>query len=142
MSSLDSADGDTAADAAAAALRRLPAVAGTQRAGRRIRRRAGRGGGVRRCTASRIGIPASRRALLVDASTLLSGGLLAALISGLPAIVLGQPFMTAWWGSIGVGRFQIAVGTPLLFDIGVFLAVIGVVLTIVVTLADSVLAEN
>jgi multicomponent Na+:H+ antiporter subunit B len=34
------------------------------------------------------------------------------------------------------------IGTPLVFDIGVFLTVIGVVLTIVFTLADTVLTES
>jgi hypothetical protein len=34
------------------------------------------------------------------------------------------------------------VGTPLVFDIGVFLAVVGVVLTIVFTLADVSLSED
>jgi len=36
----------------------------------------------------------------------------------------------------------IAVGTPLVFDVGVFLAVVGVVLTIVFTLAEAVLPEG
>ena len=39
--------------------------------------------------------PASRRALLVDPSTLLSAGLLVALASALPASCVGRPFMTA-----------------------------------------------
>jgi hypothetical protein len=33
-------------------------------------------------------------------------------------------------------------GTPLVFDVGVFLAVVGVVLTIVFTLADVTLSEE
>jgi multicomponent Na+:H+ antiporter subunit B len=82
------------------------------------------------------GIPAGRRALLVDSSTLLSVGLLVALTSGVPAVLHGRPFMTASWTKVGVEPAVIDVGTPLLFDIGVFLAVIGVVLTIVFTLAE------
>ena len=36
--------------------------------------------------------------------------------------------MTAVWTTVGAGPAVIDVGTPLLFDVGVFLAVIGVVL--------------
>jgi multicomponent Na+:H+ antiporter subunit B len=88
------------------------------------------------------GIAASRRALLASPSLLLPIGLLIALISGLPGIMLGRPFMTGVWTTVGAGPARIAVGTPLLFDIGVFLAVIGVVLTIVFTLADVTVGER
>ena len=84
----------------------------------------------------------ARRALLVTPSTLLGTGLLVAVVSGLPALVVGQPFMTARWTTIAAGSTRLTVGTPLVFDVGVFLAVIGVVLTVVFTLADVVLTEE
>lgn len=84
----------------------------------------------------------ARRALLVRPSTLLGIGPLVALVSGLPAVLVGQPFMTAMWTTLPAGPESLAIGTPLVFDIGVFLAVIGVVLTIVFTLADAVLTEE
>ncbi len=83
-----------------------------------------------------FGIAASRRALLVPPPALLPIGLAVALLSGLPAVGLGLPFMTGRWATVGAGPAAIALGTPLVFDVGVFLAVIGVVLTIVFTLAD------
>ena len=89
-----------------------------------------------------FGVVASRRALLVDPSTLLGTGLLVALGSGVPAVLLGRPFMTASWMTVRVGPAAVDVGTPLVFDIGVFLAVIGVVLTIVFTLSDVARAED
>jgi multicomponent Na+:H+ antiporter subunit B len=89
-----------------------------------------------------FGVDAARRALLITPSQLLGVGLLVALTSGLPAVVLGQPFMTAQWTELGTGPNLVAVGTPLVFDIGVFLAVIGVVLTIVFTLAEVTLSED
>lgn len=92
--------------------------------------------------AAAYGAAASRRALPVDASTLLSAGLLAALASGLPAVLMGKPFLTALWARIGAGPLAVSVGTPLVFDAGVFLTVIGVVLTIVFTLADTTLPED
>ena len=87
-------------------------------------------------------VDAARRALLVRPSTLLGIGLLIALVSGLPAVVVGRPFLTAIWTTIAAGSTAFAVGTPLIFDVGVFLAVIGVVLTIVFTLAEAVLTED
>jgi multisubunit Na+/H+ antiporter MnhB subunit len=87
-------------------------------------------------------VRASRRALVVDPSTLLSAGLLIALASAIPAVLVGRPFMTAIWLSIGRGPAAMHLGTPLLFDIGVFLAVIGVVLTIVLTLGEVALSED
>ena len=87
-------------------------------------------------------VDAARRALLVRPSTLLGIGLLVALVSGLPGVVLGQPFMTSVWTTVALGSTKLDVGTPLVFDIGVFLAVIGVVLTIVFTLAEAVLPEE
>jgi multicomponent Na+:H+ antiporter subunit B len=88
------------------------------------------------------GVLAGRRALLVEPSTLLGAGLLVAVGSGLPAVVLGLPFMTAVWTTVGTGSAAVDVGTPLVFDVGVFLAVIGVVLTIVFTLAEATGSEN
>ena len=88
------------------------------------------------------GVSASRRALLVEPSTLLGVGLLVAAGSGMPAVLFGLPFMTAAWTTVGAGPLTFGVGTPLVFDLGVFLAVIGVVLTIVFTLADVSRAED
>jgi hypothetical protein len=65
-----------------------------------------------------------------------------AVVSGLPGAAAGEPFMTAVWTTVAVGSAVLDVGTPLVFDVGVFLAVIGVVLTIVFTLAETVLTED
>jgi multisubunit Na+/H+ antiporter MnhB subunit len=90
-----------------------------------------------------FGVDAARRALLARPSKLLGIGLLVALVSGLPGVVIGQPFMTAVWTRVAAGSAAtLDVGTPLIFDVGVFLAVIGAVLTIVFTLADAVLTEH
>jgi multicomponent Na+:H+ antiporter subunit B len=89
-----------------------------------------------------FGVDAARRALLVRPSLLLGIGLLVALVSALPGVVEGRSFMSAVWTTFEAGSDVIHVGTPLVFDVGVFLAVIGVVLTIVFTLAETVLPEN
>jgi multicomponent Na+:H+ antiporter subunit A len=78
------------------------------------------------------GVRAARRALPVAPLTLLGVGLLIALASGVPAVLLGEPFLTAQW-SLGA----VAAGTPMVFDTGVFLVVMGVVLMMVFTLAEE-----
>ncbi len=79
-----------------------------------------------------FGVERARRALLVKPMTLLGAGLLIALVSGLPAAFLGQPFLTAQWMP-----GPASVGTPAVFDIGVFLVVTGVVLMMLFTLAEE-----
>ena len=78
------------------------------------------------------GVRRARQALLVRPLTLLGAGLLLALVSGLPAVFRGQPFLTAWWAS-----GPVAIGTPVLFDVGVFLVVAGVVLMMIFSLAEE-----
>ncbi len=79
-----------------------------------------------------FGVERARQALLVTPLTLLGAGLSIALASGIPAAFRGQPFMTAQW-ALG----PVAVGTPALFDIGVFLVVAGVVLMMIFSLAEE-----
>src|SRR5581483_6894719 len=42
-----------------------------------------------------FGVDAARRALLVDPSKLLGSGLLVAIVSEIPGVVMGRPFMSA-----------------------------------------------
>jgi multicomponent Na+:H+ antiporter subunit B len=58
-----------------------------------------------------------------------------AVVSGLLAFIQGLPFMTGLWYKEPlpvIGK----VGTPLLFDVGVYLVVLGIVATIVFTLFE------
>ena len=89
-----------------------------------------------------FGVDAARRALLVRPSTLLGVGLLVALVSGLPGRRRWPAVHDGGVDERAAGSTGARVGTPLLFDIGVFLAVIGVVLTIVFTLAEASLTED
>lgn len=78
----------------------------------------------------------ARRILRVEPIQLIGWGLLIALISGLPALVIGLPYMTGLWPDFTVPAIG-KVGTPTLFDIGVFMVVIGVILNVVFSLAES-----
>ncbi|MEJ2556894.1 MAG: Na+/H+ antiporter subunit B [Anaerolineae bacterium] len=81
-------------------------------------------------------VPQARRALGLDPRTLMAVGLLAAAGSGGLSLVAGKPFMTGLWSAQEVPVLG-KVGTPLVFDTGVYLVVIGVVLMIIFTLAEE-----
>ena len=84
------------------------------------------------------GVTAARRALRVDPHHLLGAGLLTALISGVPALLAGLPYLTGRWIGVplaGYGSWK--VGTVLGFDVGVYLVVMGAVILIVFTLAEE-----
>jgi multicomponent Na+:H+ antiporter subunit B len=84
------------------------------------------------------GPAAARRALYVDPLTLIAGGLLIAAGSGTVSLLGGQPFMTGRWVEVQLpGLPSITLGTPVLFDTGVFLVVLGVTMTIILALAEE-----
>ena len=81
---------------------------------------------------------AARHLLRSDPRVLIGVGLLAALTSGLVSLLGGQPFMTGQWASFPLpGMGTVDLGTPLLFDIGVYLVVLGTNLTIMLSLAEQ-----
>ena len=86
-----------------------------------------------------FGETAMRRLLRVDPRDLLTAGLAIAVASGLFAVAANEAFLTGQWMTLylGNGLAPLKLGTPLLFDIGVFLAVIGFALTIVLALEQA-----
>jgi multisubunit Na+/H+ antiporter MnhB subunit len=84
------------------------------------------------------GARAVRRALRVDPRLLTAFGLAVALGAGAAAAVRGQSFLTGlWWGGGSQGGAHAWVGTPLVFDIGVYFTVLGSILTIVLALEED-----
>lgn len=77
-----------------------------------------------------------RQALRIDPRDLIAWGLLLAAGSGLPAAISGQPYLTGLWWMPEAFEDALAVGTPLFFDIGVFLVVLGAILTLVLKLEE------
>lgn len=85
-----------------------------------------------------FGSKATRRILRVDPRDLLSAGLLFALASTIPAFLAGEPMLTAhWWEVPLLGDSYIKLSTPLIFDIGVYAAVLGTIMTFVINLMES-----
>jgi multicomponent Na+:H+ antiporter subunit B len=85
-----------------------------------------------------FGAEEARRALPVDPRALIGAGLLVAAGSGSVALLAGRPLMTGLWWRVPVpGLGELDVGTPLLFDVGVYLDVLGVTLSIILPLAEE-----
>ena len=79
-----------------------------------------------------------RRAIRIAPLTIAVIGLGLALASGLAAFVAGRPFLTGvWWISQSKPGPALAVGTPLVFDVGVFLTVLGTILTLILALEEN-----
>jgi multicomponent Na+:H+ antiporter subunit B len=80
----------------------------------------------------------ARRALRVEPRTLIGVGLLVALASGLPGLFGAGAYLTGRWGKISVpGLGTVDLGTPVLFDLGVYCVVLGVTLSIILALAEE-----
>ncbi len=73
----------------------------------------------------------TREILRVDPLMLVGTGLFLAAISGLPALRKGKSFLTGVWIEPELFGVTLHLGTPLLFDMGVFLLVLGFTLVVV-----------
>jgi multicomponent Na+:H+ antiporter subunit B len=84
-----------------------------------------------------FGVASLRAALRVDPHNIAGAGLLIALTAGLTGIFVGEPFLTGQWRELGSAAFDLRLGTPLLFDAGVYMAVLGATLLIVFGLMEE-----
>ncbi len=82
----------------------------------------------------------ARAALRVSPETVAVAGLLIALAAGLAAALFGDDFFTGQWLFIGATEDDkgLPLSTVLVFDIGVYVAVFGSVLSLVFTMEEEV----
>lgn len=80
----------------------------------------------------------ARRVLRIDPIVLIGLGLLVAVLSGVPGLLGASAFLDGFWGSLALPGFPEAlkVGTPLVFDIGVYMLVLGGAVLMVLTLEE------
>ena len=82
------------------------------------------------------GAPAARSVFYFN-PTILSGiGLALAVICGCIPLLMDKPFLTGLWSDFQIPVLK-KVGTPLLFDAGVYMVVVGVTLTIIFSLEED-----
>ncbi|WOO39881.1 MnhB domain-containing protein [Rubellicoccus peritrichatus] len=89
-------------------------------------------------------IEAARKRLRIDPVTLMAVGLTIAFVAGLPGLFMGAEFFTGEWlpGFSLPLLGKVHLGTPLVFDVGVYLTVIGFALHTTFSLAEVAHAEG
>jgi multicomponent Na+:H+ antiporter subunit B len=84
------------------------------------------------------GVPAARSALHVELHTLIGSGLLIAVLTGMASWLSGKPFLSGLWPGEDLPFIgDLGLGSPVIFDIGVFLVVMGVSLMVIFSLAEE-----
>ncbi|ODN68871.1 putative monovalent cation/H+ antiporter subunit B [Methylobrevis pamukkalensis] len=62
--------------------------------------------------------------------------MLTATLSGMLSMAFGQPFMTSQWVFPVIFGAEVALSTPMIFDIGVYLVVTGAITSIALCLEE------
>jgi len=83
------------------------------------------------------GVPAVRRALWLHPIAIAGVGTALAGLSGVLSLVFGVPYLTGLWAIAQLGDYELAVSTPMLFDIGVYLVVFGSLSAVALALEDD-----
>ncbi|PKL84967.1 MAG: Na(+)/H(+) antiporter subunit B [Ignavibacteriae bacterium HGW-Ignavibacteriae-1] len=84
-----------------------------------------------------FGVEEAKKLLRIEPVYLIATGLMLALFSGMIAFFSFDTFMTAKWSDLNFPLFG-KLGTPLLFDLGVYIVVIGITLKILFTISEEV----
>jgi multicomponent Na+:H+ antiporter subunit B len=83
-----------------------------------------------------FGVNVTLKSYRLNPRKLMAGGLLVALIAVLISVFMGLPLFTGVWSDIKLPLIG-KLGTPMLFDVGVYLVVVGVVLNITFVLTKN-----
>jgi multicomponent Na+:H+ antiporter subunit B len=83
------------------------------------------------------GPAAVRRALKADPITFAGFGVVLAGLSGLLSMAFQVPFLTGLWLDLYLGDAEVAISTPMIFDIGVYFVVFGTISAVALGLEDE-----
>ena len=84
-----------------------------------------------------FGTESTRSILRVHPITLIAIGLASLVVSGVIPMFLGEPFLTGKWLFLEYGNSEVKLSTPLLFDIGVYLCVVGFIVAVIFSLEEE-----
>jgi multisubunit Na+/H+ antiporter MnhB subunit len=85
-----------------------------------------------------FGVSQTQKKLYFNPINLTAFGLLIAIISGIPAVLLGNSFLTGeWYTFFAQSFFELKQGTPLVFDIGVYFAVAGMLMMVMFSIMEE-----
>ncbi|PLW76987.1 MnhB domain-containing protein [Cohaesibacter celericrescens] len=77
-----------------------------------------------------------RRALYFHPLGLAAFGLIVSMLSGLVSLTQGMPFLTSQWAFPTLLGVEVALSTPLFFDLGVYFVVLGALASIALKLEE------
>ncbi len=80
---------------------------------------------------------ASRKLVLIDLHYCIAIGVSTVLLSGLLSLLEKKPFLTGLWHSLKLANLKISIGTPILFDIGVYITVVSAITMILFALEEK-----
>jgi multicomponent Na+:H+ antiporter subunit B len=80
------------------------------------------------------GVPAVRHAIKLQPTSFAGFGVFLAAVSGFLSLNYDVPFLTGLWTSLRIGETEVALSTPMLFDIGVYFTVFGTVSAVALAL--------
>jgi multicomponent Na+:H+ antiporter subunit B len=83
-----------------------------------------------------FGVEKTKQIFKLNIFQLIGFGLLISASSGLISMFFGDAFMTSLWGDFEI-PFLGKPGTPIMFDIGVYLLVVGIVLRIAFAMSEE-----
>jgi multicomponent Na+:H+ antiporter subunit B len=83
------------------------------------------------------GVSPVRRALRLHPMTIAGIGLAVSCLSGVPSLVAGVPYLTGLWAFPNVLGVELALSTPVLFDVGVYLVVVGAISSVALALEEK-----
>jgi len=82
------------------------------------------------------GVENVRRALYFQPLSVAAFGLMLSALSGLLSITQGMPFLTSQWAFPSILGVEVALSTPLFFDLGVYFVVLGGITSIALKLEE------
>lgn len=82
------------------------------------------------------GVEKTKKIFRLNVFLLMGLGLFIAAFSGLIAMFMGDAFLTSIWGDFEIPLLG-KPGTPIMFDIGVYLVVVGIVLRIAFAMSED-----
>ena len=85
-----------------------------------------------------FGVQKTQKSIPISPLVLTAIGLLLAMVAGLPAVLAGNVFMTGEWITLFGGTgFDLKLGTPLLFDLGVYFTVAGMLMLVMFSIMEE-----
>lgn len=82
------------------------------------------------------GVAPVRRALYFHPMAIAASGLMMAVLSGVASLFVGAKFLTGLWAFPTILGGDVGLSTPLFFDIGVYLVVVGAISSIALALEE------